>query len=89
MGGSEVEKATSFGTRTKEQKVPIATPEVYAEMLDRAKSRLVRLPGHQHHLQPDRDRGDPRLRRGRFSDGIIQVSTGGAEYASGRTSRTW
>ncbi len=43
--------------------MPIATPDVYAEMLDRAKSKGFADAG---------------------SDGIIQVSTGGGEFASGQ-----
>ena len=34
--------------------MPIATPEVYAEMLGRAKEHSYRLPGHQLHLVGDR-----------------------------------
>ena len=30
--------------------MPIATPEVYAQMLDRAKAERLRLPGDQRHL---------------------------------------
>ena len=30
-----------------------------------SQGRLVRLPRHQHHVEPDRDGRDPRLRRGR------------------------
>ncbi len=64
--------------------MPIATPEKYAEMLDAAKKRRVRVPGHQRLVLADAQRG-----AGGFaeagSDGIIQVSTGGAEYLSGPT----
>jgi hypothetical protein len=84
MGGSEVEKATSFGTRTKEQKVPIATPEVYADMLDRAKSGSFAYPA----INITSSQTVTAAIRGfaeAGSDGIIQVSTGGAEYASGST----
>ena len=49
----------------KDSGMPIATPEVYAEMLDRAKARLLRLPGHQRDVVADAERGDPRLRRRR------------------------
>ena len=62
--------------------MPIATPEVYAEMLDRAKSGSFAYPAINVSssqtlnaaLQGFTDAG---------SDGIIQVSTGGGEYASG------
>jgi len=79
-----VEKATSFGTRTKEQKVPIATPEVYADMLDRAKSGSFAYPA----INITSSQTVTAAIRGfaeAGSDGIIQVSTGGAEYASGST----
>lgn len=62
--------------------MPIATPEVYAEMLDRAKAGAFAYPAINvtssqtlnAALQGFADAG---------SDGIVQVSTGGAEYASG------
>jgi fructose-bisphosphate aldolase, class II len=64
--------------------VPIATPEVYAQMLDTAKERGFAFPAINVSssqtlnaaLQGFADAG---------SDGIIQVSTGGAEYFSGPT----
>ncbi len=62
--------------------MPIATPEVYAEMIDRAKAGSFAYPAINvtssqtvnAALQGFTDAG---------SDGIIQISTGGAEYASG------
>ncbi len=62
--------------------MPIATPEVYAEMLDQAKSRGFAYPAINVSssqtlnaaLKGFADAG---------SDGIVQVSTGGAEYLSG------
>jgi fructose-bisphosphate aldolase class II len=62
--------------------MPIATPEKYAEMLDAAKSRGFAFPAINVSssqtlnaaLQGFADAG---------SDGIVQVSTGGAEYLSG------
>jgi len=64
--------------------MPIATPEVYAEMLDRAKAGKFAYPAINVSssqtlnaaLQGFADAG---------SDGIVQVSTGGAEYLSGPT----
>ncbi|MGH3356044.1 MAG: class II fructose-bisphosphate aldolase [Nocardioidaceae bacterium] len=62
--------------------MPIATPEVYAEMLDKAKRERFAYPAinvtssqtlHAA-LRGFSDAG---------SDGIVQVSTGGAEYLSG------
>ena len=62
--------------------MPIASPEVYAEMLDRAKAGAFAYPAINvtssqtlnGALQGFAEAG---------SDGIVQVSTGGAEYASG------
>ena len=62
--------------------MPVATPEAYADMLDRAKAGRFAYPAINvtssqtlnAALQGFADAG---------SDGIIQVSTGGAEYLSG------
>jgi len=62
--------------------MPIATPEIYAEMLDKAKRESFAYPAINvtssqtlnAALQGFADAG---------SDGIVQVSTGGAEYLSG------
>jgi fructose-bisphosphate aldolase, class II len=62
--------------------MPIATPEVYAEMLDKAKRESFAFPAINVSssqtlnaaLQGFAEAG---------SDGIIQISTGGAEYLSG------
>jgi fructose-bisphosphate aldolase class II len=62
--------------------MPIATPEVYAQMLDRAKAGAFAYPAINvtssqtlnAAIQGFADAG---------SDGIVQVSTGGAEYLSG------
>jgi fructose-bisphosphate aldolase class II len=67
---------------TEEQQMPIATPEIYADMLDRAKRDGFAYPAINctssetvnAALRGFADAG---------SDGIIQVSTGGAEFASG------
>jgi fructose-bisphosphate aldolase class II len=64
--------------------MPIASPEIYAEMLDRAKAGGYAYPAINvtssqtlnAALRGFADAG---------SDGIIQVSTGGAEYLSGPT----
>jgi fructose-bisphosphate aldolase, class II len=63
--------------------MPIATPEVYAEMLDRAKAGAFAYPAINvtssqalnAALQGFSEAG---------SDGIVQVSTGGAEFLSGQ-----
>src|SRR3954449_359583 len=62
--------------------MPIATPEIYADMLDRAKAGSFAYPAINvtssetlnAALRGFADAG---------SDGILQVSTGGAEFASG------
>jgi fructose-bisphosphate aldolase class II len=62
--------------------VPIATPEAYAEMLDRAKAGAFAYPAINVTSSQTLNaalRGFAEAR----SDGIVQVSTGGAEYASG------
>src|ERR1051326_8776271 len=64
--------------------MPVATPEVYAAMLDKAKAGAFAYPAINvtssqtlnAALQGFAEAG---------SDGIVQVSTGGAEYASGPT----
>jgi fructose-bisphosphate aldolase class II len=64
--------------------MPIATPEVYAEMLDKAKQNRFAYPAINVSssqtliaaLQGFAESG---------SDGIVQVSTGGADYLSGST----
>ncbi|MFQ6171270.1 class II fructose-bisphosphate aldolase [Oryzobacter sp. R7] len=64
--------------------MPIATPEVYADMLDRAKNGAFAYPA----INITSSQTITAAIRGfaeAGSDGIIQVSTGGAEYASGAT----
>ena len=63
--------------------MPIATPEIYAQMLDRAKQQGFAYPAVNvtssqtlnSALKGFTDAG---------SDGIVQISTGGAEYLSGQ-----
>src|ERR1700760_1052145 len=63
--------------------MPIATPEIYAQMLDRAKQQGFAYPAINvtstqtlnAALKGFADAG---------SDGIVQISTGGAEYLSGQ-----
>jgi fructose-bisphosphate aldolase, class II len=62
--------------------VPIATPEVYADMLDRAKAGSFAYPA----INVSSSQTLNAAIRGfaeAGSDGIVQVSTGGAEYLSG------
>ena len=64
--------------------MPIATPEVYAEMLDRAKAGHFAYPA----INVTSSQTLNAALRGfaeAESDGIIQVSTGGAEYLSGQS----
>ena len=64
--------------------MPIATPEVYAEMIDRAKAGSFAYPA----INVTSSQTINAAIRGfaeAESDGIIQISTGGAEYISGPT----
>ncbi|MBT2225942.1 class II fructose-bisphosphate aldolase [Nonomuraea sp. NEAU-A123] len=64
--------------------MPIATPEVYAEMLDRAKAGGFAYPA----INVTSSQTLNAALRGfaeAGSDGIVQVSTGGAEFLSGAT----
>ena len=63
--------------------MPIATPDVYAEMIDRAKAKgfaypAINITSSQTIIAAIKGFADA------GSDGIIQVSTGGGEYASGQ-----
>ena len=63
--------------------MPIATPEIYAQMLDRAKEHGFAFPS----INVTSSQTLNAALRGfaeAESDGIIQVSTGGAEYLSGQ-----
>ncbi len=63
--------------------MPIATPEVYAQMLDRAKEHGFAYPA----INVTSSQTLNAALRGfaeADSDGIVQVSTGGAEYLSGQ-----
>jgi fructose-bisphosphate aldolase, class II len=64
--------------------MPIATPDTYAEMLDRAKAGRFAYPS----INVTSSQTVNAALRGfaeAESDGILQVSTGGAEFASGTT----
>ena len=64
--------------------MPIATPEVYAEMLDKAKQNRFAYPA----INVSSSQTLNAAIRGfaeAGSDGIVQVSTGGADYLSGST----
>jgi fructose-bisphosphate aldolase, class II len=64
--------------------MPVATPEVYAEMLDKAKRESFAFPA----INVTSSQTLHAALRGfaeAESDGIVQVSTGGAEFLSGAT----
>src|SRR5262245_66134651 len=67
-----------------ELQMPVATPEVYAEMLDKAKRESFAYPA----INVTSSQTLNAALRGfaeAESDGIVQVSTGGAEFLSGAT----
>jgi fructose-bisphosphate aldolase class II len=64
--------------------MPIATPEKYAEMLDTAKQRSFAFPAINVSSSQTLNAALAGFAEA-GSDGIIQVSTGGAEYLSGPT----
>jgi fructose-bisphosphate aldolase class II len=64
--------------------MPIATPEKYAEMLDTAKERSFAFPAINVSSSQTLNAALAGFAEA-GSDGIIQVSTGGAEYLSGPT----
>ena len=63
--------------------MPIATPEVYAEMLDRAKAGAFAYPAINVTSSQTLNAALKGFADAE-SDGIVQISTGGAEYASGQ-----
>ena len=62
--------------------MPIATPEKYAEMLDAAKDRQFAFPAINVSSSQTLNAALAGFAEAE-SDGIVQVSTGGAEFASG------
>jgi fructose-bisphosphate aldolase class II len=64
--------------------MPVATPEVYAEMLDKAKRESFAYPAINVSSSQTLNAALAGFAEAE-SDGIIQVSTGGAEYFSGPT----
>jgi len=64
--------------------MPIASPEVYAEMIDRAKAGAFAYPAINVSSSQTLNAALQGFAEAE-SDGIIQVSTGGAEYLSGPT----
>jgi fructose-bisphosphate aldolase, class II len=64
--------------------MPIATPEIYAEMLDRAKAGSFAYPAINVTSSQTLNAAIQGFAEA-GSDGIVQVSTGGGEYLSGPT----
>ncbi|MET1133098.1 MAG: class II fructose-bisphosphate aldolase [Aeromicrobium sp.] len=64
--------------------MPVATPEVYAEMLDKAKNNSFAYPAINVSSSQTLNAALAGFAEA-GSDGIVQVSTGGAEYFSGPT----
>ncbi|MFS0886828.1 class II fructose-bisphosphate aldolase [Aeromicrobium sp. 179-A 4D2 NHS] len=64
--------------------MPVATPEVYAEMLDKAKTNSFAYPAINVSSSQTLNAALAGFAEA-GSDGIIQISTGGAEYLSGPT----
>ncbi len=64
--------------------MPVATPEIYAEMLDKAKRESFAYPAINVSSSQTLNAALQGFAEAE-SDGIIQVSTGGAEYLSGPT----
>lgn len=64
--------------------MPIATPEIYADMLDRAKAGSFAYPAINITSSQTLNAAIRGFAEA-GSDGIVQVSTGGAEYLSGPT----
>ena len=64
--------------------MPVATPEIYAEMLDKAKRDSFAFPAINVSSSQTLNAALAGFAEAE-SDGIIQVSTGGAEYFSGPT----
>jgi fructose-bisphosphate aldolase, class II len=64
--------------------MPIATPEIYAQMLDRAKQRGFAYPAINVTSSQTLNAALKGFADAE-SDGIVQISTGGAEYLSGQS----
>ena len=63
--------------------MPIATPEIYAQMLDRAKQQGFAYPAINVTSTQTLNAALKGFADAE-SDGIVQISTGGAEYLSGQ-----
>jgi fructose-bisphosphate aldolase, class II len=82
--GEKLAAVDSRRNSLEEQTVPIASPEVYSEMISRAKAGAFAYPA----INVTSSQTLNAALRGfaeAESDGIVQVSTGGAEFLSGTT----
>ena len=82
--GLETPAAVWQRTSEETRPMPIATPDKYAEMLDAAKSRSFAFPAINVSSSQTLNAALAGFAEA-GSDGIIQVSTGGADYLSGPT----
>src|SRR5271170_605502 len=64
--------------------MPVATPEIYAQMLDRAKQQGFAYPAINVTSSQTLNAALKGFAEAE-SDGIVQISTGGAEYLSGQS----
>src|SRR6185295_14850853 len=67
---------------TRSHPMPVATPEIYAQMLDTAKEKSFAFPAINVSSSQTLNAALKGFADAE-SDGIIQISTGGAEYLSG------
>src|SRR4029079_1462165 len=82
-GGAAATRLGSAGfPRHEEPPMPVATPEIYAQMLDTAKEKRFAFPAINVSSSQTLNAALKGFADAE-SDGIIQVSTGGAEYLSG------
>jgi fructose-bisphosphate aldolase class II len=82
--GADSATAESAFADLEGETMPIATPEVYAEMLDRAKAGSFAYPAINVTSSQTLNAAIRGFAEAE-SDGIVQVSTGGADYLSGST----
>src|SRR5690606_32732005 len=74
----------TFALESRRRVMPIATPDQYAEMLEKAKSRGFAYPA----INVSSSQTVNAVLQGLTeagSDGILQVSTGGADYFAGQS----
>jgi fructose-bisphosphate aldolase class II len=89
LEGSRAHSASTFlrtgsAESAKEHHMPVATPDQYAQMLDNAKSRGFAYPAFNVSSSQTLNAVLQGLTEA-GSDGIIQVTTGGADYFAGHT----